>query len=288
MNVTRVLRTEKHNIDDRKKGSIVDRGANSGMAGSNVLILERHLHLKVDVSGVGDTMHEDLVLCTAAGKVKTMAAHEVILLVNQYADGTNIGLRRSIHSCVQMEDGKTFVGEKPRTEGGPQCMVTNTQEYIPIMIRDGLACVDMSPPTEQDLRDLEHIILTADVNWVPTCHDNEWLEEDFPAMIEKMEAGLDWGYRDPRVNAYGETDFSRIVDNCMLEAQEQHNNPLHNVNKHNFNRAETDWDALLPNFGWLPVKQIKDTFAQSTMNYRATASQDIRKHYKSCFPANNV
>ena len=57
---------------------------------------------------------------------------------------------------------------------------------------------------------------------------------------------------------------------------------------HDFKRATTDWDALRPNFGFLPAETVRKIMEQSSARYRAAEHQAFRHHLKSRFPAHNV
>ena len=61
------------------------------------------------------------------------------------------------------------------------------------------------------------------------------------------------------------------------------------VHKMNINPVEPNYDSLQPYFGWMPIDIIKHTFKNTTQYARSIHLYDnMRKHYKSRFPALNV
>ena len=56
---------------------------------------------------------------------------------------------------------------------------TACKEWVLLMdglfhsIRNGLAYMDMRPPTQDEYETYDHVVLTSDVTWVPTILDNE-------------------------------------------------------------------------------------------------------------------
>ena len=45
---------------------------------------------------------------------------------------------------------------------------------------------------------------------------------------------------------------------------------------------------MQPKFGWLPIDVIRDTFNATTQFYRTPASTNLKKHFRSPYPACNV
>ena len=64
-----------------------------------------------------------------------------------------------------------------RTVGGLQRTTTPDGNVIPLQIRNGLAYIDIRPPTDHELETLPQVIVTADDFWNPAILDNE-LEVD--------------------------------------------------------------------------------------------------------------
>ena len=161
--------------------SLMDRGANGGFAGADCILLEQSFPLRyADVTGAGNKQINHLPLGTYAGKVMSHKG-PVILIMHQYA-GFHKG--KSIHSAGQWEHRGHQVDDKSRTVGGKQRIITTDGYAIPLQIRDGLPCLDMSPPTPEELESLPHVIATHDHEWDPKCLDCEQditTMEDLPA-----------------------------------------------------------------------------------------------------------
>jgi hypothetical protein len=67
---------------------------------------------------------------------------------------------------------------------------------------------------------------------------------------------------------YGETEYYDPADNNKISINERRIEP-----------QERNYDALRPNFGWLPAENVKKTFEATTQNARMPHSTILRKHY---------
>ena len=88
-------------------GSLVDCGANGGIAGEDVRIISktgRH----VDVQGIDNHQIVDINIVTAGAVIPTQQG-EVIGIIHQYA---YTGKGKSIHSSLQLEAFKNDVNDK--------------------------------------------------------------------------------------------------------------------------------------------------------------------------------
>jgi len=81
-----------------KIGSLVDRGANGGIAGDDVRIIEKS-DWTVDVRGIDNHQIVDIPIVTAGGVVKTQHGPAIVIL-HQYA---YTGQGKTIHSSAQLE-----------------------------------------------------------------------------------------------------------------------------------------------------------------------------------------
>ena len=80
--------------------SLVDRGANGGLAGSDVRIICKHPSPRyVDVSGIDSHQITDLPIVTVGGVVQSQRG-PVIAIMHQYA---YMGSGKTIHSSGQLE-----------------------------------------------------------------------------------------------------------------------------------------------------------------------------------------
>ena len=78
-------------------GSLIDRGANGGLAGAGVRVIEK-TDREIDVNGIDNHQMINLPIVTA-GAVAKAKDGEVIVIVNQYA---YISGGRTIHSSIQL------------------------------------------------------------------------------------------------------------------------------------------------------------------------------------------
>ena len=155
-----------------RRGALVDRGANGGIAGDDVRIISDSGR-QVDVQGIDNHQIVDIPIVTAGAVVNTQRG-EVIIIMNQYA-WTKKG--KTIHSSGQMEWYKQDVDHKSRRVGGQQRIKTLDGYYIPINIQSGLPYVSMRPYNDHEWDTLAHVILTSDTEWNPSVLDND-LDDD--------------------------------------------------------------------------------------------------------------
>ena len=105
------------NITMGSKGSLIDRGANGGLAGKDARIICSHDPLRcIDVSGINNHKVQDLKIVTPGG-VAPSKRGPVIIILHQYAC---LGKGNTIHSCIQLEDYKNKVDDSAITLNGSQ------------------------------------------------------------------------------------------------------------------------------------------------------------------------
>lgn len=96
------LQTLMHSLSSSSrihKKSLVNRGANGGIAGDDARIIAHHLHKKVDVMGIDNHSINSMPVVTAGGVVNA-AVGPVIVISHQHAC---MGKGNSAHSSIQME-----------------------------------------------------------------------------------------------------------------------------------------------------------------------------------------
>ena len=94
---------------------LVDRGANGGLAGSDMRVIHK-THHKINIQGIDNHEVTGLDVVTAATLLNTSQG-KVIGIFNEYA---YLGKGSSIHSSGQLEWFKTNVDEKSIKVGGTQ------------------------------------------------------------------------------------------------------------------------------------------------------------------------
>ncbi len=133
-----------------KSGAIVDRGANGGMAGQDVRIIESSTHRFVNVEGIDRHQITDIPIVTCGAYVVSKNRGPLIAIFNHYA-----GIQRgpTIHSSGQLETFEKQVNDRSRKiDAAGQIIITNGGYGFPLYIRNGLAYLDMRPfnDTERD------------------------------------------------------------------------------------------------------------------------------------------
>ena len=88
-----------------KQESLVDRGANGGIAGADVRVISKSPDRVVNIQGIDNHEITDIPIVTAGGVAQSQHG-EIIVILNQYAYH---GKGKSIHSCVQLKAFETDV-----------------------------------------------------------------------------------------------------------------------------------------------------------------------------------
>ena len=272
--------------------SLIDRGANGGVLGNDVRILE-HTKRTVCLTGLDNHQINNLPICTAAGYGCTQNG-PVIFIMHQYA---YMGQGKTIHSSAQLEAFKLNVDDRSRKiPGGKQRIKCPEGYLIPLDIIQGLPYMKLRPPTDHEFENLPHVILTSDTDWDPSILDN------------KIDIGTDTWYdsSDDNFDSYIQSSFDETGNYKYREVSELHFfdstefNPQdyddilddiisRNVMNVKLVNNEPNYELLQPNFGWAPLDVIKKTFQVTTQHVRTLhLYNDMRKHFKSRFPAFNV
>jgi hypothetical protein len=108
-----------------RTGALVDRGANGGIAGDDVRIINR-TRRQVDVQGIDNHQIVDISIVTAGAVVKTQRG-EVIIILHQYA---NTGKGKTIHSSGQLELYKQEVESLSRLAGSSVLRLWMAMSYL--------------------------------------------------------------------------------------------------------------------------------------------------------------
>ena len=157
-----------------KHGSFVDRGANGGLAGSDVRILSTSSR-KCTVTGMDNHEIPGLDLVQCAAMVQTN--HGMVnLIMNEYA---YYGRGHSIHSSGQIEWYTNTVDDKSVQVGGQQRIVTIDGYSMPLVCKGGLMYLQLQGiPTDQDLQNYPSVHLTSPHEWDPSVLDYEHPENN--------------------------------------------------------------------------------------------------------------
>ena len=118
------------------QASLVDRGANGGVAGNDVRVIWTHPHQSVDVRGIDDHEVTNILIITAGG-IDTTQFRPVIAILHQYA---YLGKGKTIHSCGQLEWYQNEVNDKSVKVGGSQCIRTLDGYVHPLNLQWASLC----------------------------------------------------------------------------------------------------------------------------------------------------
>ena len=147
-----------------KHGSLVDRGANGGLAGPDVRILSRSSR-KYTVTVVDS--HE-LQGLKCAALVETNHGR-VNLIMNEYACYCK---DHTIHSSGQIEWFKNSVDDRSFQVGGKQIICASDGYAMPLVCRGGLMYLSLiRKPTDEDLERYPAVHLTGPHEWDPSVLD---------------------------------------------------------------------------------------------------------------------
>jgi hypothetical protein len=177
--------------------SLIDRGANGGVAGEDVRLIFKTSRT-VDIKGIDNHHVNDIGIGTVGGVVQTQNG-PVIAIMHQYA---LLGKGPSIHSPSQLEWYKNDVNDKSiHVPGGLQRIVTLDGYVIPLTIKDGLARLDIRPHTDHEYDTLPHVHLTSELEWDPSVLDHAFHDaSEWGADLDTPPGTL----LDSRFNEFGE------------------------------------------------------------------------------------
>ena len=250
-------------------GSLIDRGANGGLSGNDVRVLETSTTQFADVTGIAGASVKKAPLCTVAGVLQTQKG-PIIGIFHQYA---HYGEGNTLHSPLQLGDLGLEVDDHPKQLGlGKQQITTPEGFVIPLSMKEGLMYMDMAPPSDEELDLYPHVTMTKDTPWDPSIYDEdadlEVIDDDTQEDGESEEWDLN-AMVTKCVIACHRTDMVVYTPKCVLP-------------------KKPDFSALRPVFGWIPAQRVKDTILCTTQYYKAEGRLPMRRHYRSRFPGANV
>ena len=148
-------------------GSLVDRGANGGLAGSDVRILSRYSR-KCTVTGIDSHELQGLDVVQCAALVETN--HGIVNLIrNEYACYRT---GHTIHSSGQIECFKNSVDDRSVQVDGKQRICTIDGNAMPLTCRGGLMYLSiLGKPTDTDLERYPAVHFAGPHEWDPSVLD---------------------------------------------------------------------------------------------------------------------
>jgi uncharacterized protein (DUF2147 family) len=268
-------------MSTRKPSSLCDRGANGGVAGSEMRVIATTDRL-VNLTGIDNHEITDLKIVTAGAVAKTTEG-PIIVIAHQYA---HVPTSRSIHSPAQLEHYKNDVHDKSSKIGGLQLIKTLDGHILPMSIRNGLVCIDMHPFSDREWEELPHVILTSDEDWDPKVLDCE-ADDIFYDTVSDLDTNL-------KMRGFSETGryTRRSVHANFVQFADRDLAGELVASATEVNEKEKDttfFEEMRKFFLFRPVDVVKATFENTTQFGRLGVSgHSIRQTYKSPFPAVNV
>ena len=178
-----------------KRGALVDRGANGGIAGRDMSIVNKS-DRTIDLTGLEDHTVGQLRIVHAAC---VMEAHNgpTIVHLPQQAHMPN---GKSIWSALQLEAYGCVVQDKAKgLNGGEQPYIQSPDGYkFPLRIRQGLAYADCRPVQDDEWEKLPQTYMSSDNDWDPRVFDHE------------VESGWDHGETDPVKEHFDELPYDQF------------------------------------------------------------------------------
>ena len=233
INKTHIYHVSKHSSSHY--GSLIDRGANGSLAGSDVRILER-TGRTVSVTGIDIHEFPGLDIVTHAALLHTNHG-KVVLIMHEYA---YYGRGNTIHSPGQFEWFKNTCDDKFFHVGGKQVInfldgySTPLQSFhmggkqvinfldgysTPLQCKTGLMYMSLlGQPTDADLNTYPRVLLTGPHEWDPsvldythptTSGDPTWAPD--PSLC---------GAHYPRIDEFG--NFKGRVQHTLISKLAQH------------------------------------------------------------------
>ncbi len=187
-----------------KFSSLVDRGANGGLAGSDVRVLATSSR-KCTVTGIDQHQIQGLDIVQCAALVQSN--HGLVnVILNEYA---YYGKGHTIHSPGQIEWHKNMVNDKSVKVGGAQRICTLDGYSFPLICRGGLMYLNLiGKPTDDDLKTYPSVHLTSIHEWDPTVLDYSHPEESSnPSWADNSE---DRDLFDPDFDIFGDYNHRSI------------------------------------------------------------------------------
>ena len=275
-----------------KHGSLVDRGSNGGLAGSDVRILSRSSR-KWSVTGIDSHELQGLDVVQCAALLQTN--HGIVnLIMNEYGC---YGKGHTIHSSGQIELFKNSVDDRSVQVGGKQSICTTDGYAMPLTCRAGLMYLSLlGKPTDQDLERYPAVHLTGPHEWDPSVLDYTHPSGDWepPWSNDPDERSA----FDPNFYEFGDytqiaiqtlnilDDSSSTMTPCPTFMANQHDCRTY---QHAVNHEAPDYEKFRPYFGCVNVITVQKTMEQSTQwGVSLPNSFPMKKHLKSRNPALNI
>jgi hypothetical protein len=281
-----------HHANTRDDDSLVDRGANGGLAGSNMRVIAA-TDRRVNISGIDNHEMTGLRIVSAGGVVPTQRG-DIIGVFHQYA---HVPQGRTIHSAIQLESFGMEVDDRSKVlNRGSQTLTTPEGYVLPLDFRNGLPYLPLRPYTDHEWRTLPHVCFTSDVDWEPDSADCKLSDKDewYDAISNEPP--------EPRFfdtfNEYGEHRAAITVDThdfrteffgSYMPSDADPGADTYGIHNTRITEMPKDYENYRDYFMRASVNVIKKTFEATTQFARSGwITGRIYDTYRAPFPALNV
>ena len=262
--------------------SLVDRGANGGLAGNDVRVLSTSTR-KCIISGIGNHELQGLPIVVCAAKVNTDKG-TIILIMNEYA---YYGKGHTVHSSGQIEHYKNLVDDRSVKCGGKQFISTHDGYSMPLTCHDGLMYLHFEgKPTDEELDQFPSVHITSPHTWDPTTLDyTHPSNSSNPIWVPDDNENLDEIYNNSHLGPSSQRAIAQLAILCEDTTPFPTSLQAH---KHKIAPDNIDCKALKPYFGWVNEETILKTMEVTTQWGATTNYVPMRKTLKSRNPVLNI
>ena len=192
------------------------------------------------------------------------------------------GRGNTIHSPCQIEWFQNTCDDKSHDVGGKQVITFLDGYATPLQCRSGLMYMSiLGKPTDQDLDEYPHVLLTSPHEWDPSVLDYSHPNtRGYPSWAPEPSAR---DQHDPRIDECGNIHHRSIHTLSILSGIS-----THIIQNHAQKPTDIDYNKLKPYFGWVNADTIQKTFANTTQWATTPTRFPMRKHFKSRFPGFNI
>ena len=271
---------------------LIDGGANCGLAGEDMVLLERAEQPELaDVVGANDEIlpnMKDLEMGTYGAVVSMPGGREFL---GVFHDMIGFGKGKSIMSKNQCTAFGFDVQDTPRRHGGRQAIFSPEEHVFKLHYLEGLHYMPIRKPTEEEISGpdaLERIHFSNPAGWNPSeendsPEDDEWFdaqEEEQLDDSEFYETREGWIVSEDDLAQpplWKSEDFTRMVNDVKIVTKPKKTR-----------RKKRDLESCRRFFAWKPTDVIRRTFECTTQFARNVIRLPMRKHLRSRFPGLNV
>ncbi len=172
--------------------------------------------------------------------------------------------------------------------GGKQCIETLDGYIIPLSIRSGLPYMSIRPYTDKEWETLPHVILTADGDWDPSILDGDHNDiDDWNDVAPNIPCKETNPLFDDEGNYLHANKVVKMImsNSAIMEEDAIKDLEIIATQTHSKN---PDIEKYISKLGWAPPDVIKATFNNTTQFYTTPMGSNLKKRFKSPFPACNV